>query len=109
MAKASAISTKATGSLPLTRLRSTVAMGSATGGATGSATRSISGRPSEQPRGPDQQHDRHDDENHRVGCLREEHLGQSLDDAETEAGQDRAHDRAHAADHYDRKHDDDEV
>jgi hypothetical protein len=38
-----------------------------------------------------------------------EHLGQALDHAEREAGDDRAHDRAHAADHHHREHDDDEV
>ncbi len=64
---------------------------------------------SEQPGGPDQQHDRHHDEDHRVGCLGEEHLGQALDQAEREAGDDRSHDRAHAADDHHREHHDDEV
>src|SRR4029450_2192241 len=46
----------------------------------------------------DQQHDGHDDEDHRVGGFGIEHLGQPLDDAKHEAGDDRAHDGAHAAD-----------
>src|SRR5438093_6569593 len=66
--KASVITTKATGSLQFARPRSVAA--------TGSATASISGGPSEQPRGPDQEHDRHDDEDHGVGGLREKYLGQ---------------------------------
>ena len=40
--------------------------------------------------------------------LRIEHLGQALDHAEREAGDDRAEDRAHAADHDDGEDDDDE-
>ena len=51
----------------------------------------------------------HDDEDHRVRRFRKKHLGQALDDAEREAGHNRAHDRTHAADHHDREHDDDEV
>src|ERR1700744_6218412 len=64
------------------------------------STRSMSGPPPEQAGRPHQQHDRHDDEDHGVGGLREEHLGEALDDAEAEAGEDGAHDRAHAADHH---------
>src|ERR1700752_3973483 len=59
---------------------------------------SMSGPPPEQAGRPHQQHDRHDDEDHRVGGLGEEHLGQAFNDPEAEAGDDRAHDRAHAAD-----------
>ena len=40
---------------------------------------------------------------------RVEQLGQALDHAEPEAGDDRADDRAHAADHHHREHDDDQV
>src|SRR5262245_38901873 len=58
---------------------------------------SISGRPPEQARGLDHQHDGHDHEDHGARGLREEHLGEPLDDAEREAGEHRAHDRAHAA------------
>src|SRR5215469_11380906 len=48
----------------------------------GSATSSMSGAPAEQARGPDEQNDRHDDEDHGVRRLGEEHLGQPLNDAE---------------------------
>src|ERR1043166_9981517 len=60
--------------------------------------------PPEQAGGADQQHDRHDDENHGVRGFGEEHLGETLDDAEPAAGDDRAHDRAHAADHHHGEH-----
>src|SRR5690242_17641231 len=93
--------TKAMVSLRLSRMRA--AVGAA------SAMLAMSGRPSEQTGGADQQHDRHDDEDHRVGGLGEEHLGEALDDTEPEAGEDRPHDRAHAADHDDGEHHDDQV
>ena len=44
----------------------------------------------EQAGGPHQQHDGHDDKDHHGGGFRVEHLGQSLDQAEREAGDDRA-------------------
>src|SRR6476660_4862124 len=65
--------------------------------------------PSEQSRWAEHQHDHHDDEDHRVGRLGVEVLRQALDDAEAEAGEDRSHDRAHAADDDDGEHDDDEI
>src|SRR5262245_25639153 len=64
---------------------------------------------SEQAGGPDQQDERHDDEDDGVRGLRIEHLRQALDHAEAEAGKDRAHDRAHAADHHHCEDDDDQV
>src|SRR5437762_3312773 len=70
---------------------------------------SMSGSPPKQSGGPDQEHDCHDDENHRVGGLREEHFGQSLDHAEAKARENSADDRSHAADHHHREHDDDQV
>src|SRR6516225_1136864 len=73
------------------------------------ATRCTLCGPSEQAGGPDQQHDRHDDEDHGVGCLGKEDLGEALDDAQSEPGHDRAHDRTHAADHYHGEHHDDEI
>src|SRR5438105_10097921 len=77
--------------------------------AAGSTTRSTLRAPPEQAGRPDEKHDRHDDEDHRVRSFGKEHLGQALDDAEREAGDDRAHDRAHPADHHDGEHDDDEI
>src|SRR5260370_7969637 len=68
----------------------------------------MSRAPSEQSGRADQQYDRHDDEDHRVRRLRKEYLGQSLDDAETEAGHDGAEYRAHAAAHHHGEHDDDQ-
>src|SRR5512132_1228478 len=73
------------------------------------ATRCTLRAPSEQAGGPDQQHDRHDDEDYRVGCLGKEDLGEPLDDAQSEPGHDCAHDRAHAADHHYGEHYDDEI
>src|SRR5471032_1065296 len=75
----------------------------------GSTLCNMSGPPSEQAGGPDQQHDRHDDEDHRAGGLGKENLGQPFDDTEPKTGEDRAHDRAHAADHHHCEHHDDEV
>src|SRR5436190_24386420 len=74
----------------------------------GSATRCTSRAPSEQARRADQQHDRHDDEDHSVGGLGKEHLGQPLDDAQSESGDNGAHDRAPAADHHHREHNDEQ-
>src|SRR2546428_54164 len=76
---------------------------------TDGSTCSMSGSPPEQPGWPDQQYDGHDDEDYRVRGLGKKHLGQPFDNAEPEAGNDGAHDRAHAADHHDREHHDDEV
>src|SRR5438132_723709 len=59
-----------------------------------SAARCTSRTPPEQSGGPDQQHDHHDDEDHRIGCFGEEDLGQSLDDAQPKSRHDCAHDRA---------------
>src|SRR5690349_3784291 len=73
------------------------------------ASMSISGRSSKQAGRPDQEDNRHDDEHHRVRRLRIEDLGQTFDDAEHEAGYDRAHDRSHAADHHDCEHHGDDV
>src|SRR5919198_3438117 len=68
----------------------------------------ISRSASEQSGRPDQQDDRHDDKDYGVGRLGKKYLGQPLDDAEREAGDDRAQDRTHAADHHDREYHDDE-
>ena len=65
--------------------------------------------PSEQAGRPDQQHDDHDGEDHGIRRLGEKHFGQALDNAKREAGQDRAHDRPHAADDDHREHDDDQI
>src|SRR6476660_8703361 len=65
--------------------------------------------PSEQSRWAEHQNDHNDAEDHRVGRLWIEVLRQALDDAEAEAGEDRSHDRAHAADDDDGEHDDDEI
>src|SRR6201995_2986425 len=73
------------------------------------ASTSMSGRRPKEASRPDQKNDRHDDEHHRVRRLRVEHFRQPLDDAEHEAGHDRAEDRTHAAAHHDREHDGDDV
>src|ERR1700751_2929455 len=78
------------------------------GGATG-ASMPKPGPPPKQAGWSNQEDDRHDDEHHRIRRLRVEHLRQPFDDAEHEAGQDRAKDRSHAADHYDREDDGDDV
>ena len=49
------------------------------------------------------------DKDHGARRLRVEHLGQPLDQPQREAADDRAEDRAHAADHDDRKDGDDDV
>src|ERR1700722_9024198 len=73
------------------------------------ASTSMSGRPPKQAGRPDQEHDGHDDEHHRVRRLGVKHLRQPFDDAEHEAGDDRAEVRAHAANHDDREDDGDDV
>src|SRR5512145_293850 len=62
-----------------------------------------SGSLAEQAGGFDQQHHHHDHEDDGGGGLGIEHLGQSLQQAEQEAGDHRAQDRAHAADHHHRE------
>src|ERR1700693_991676 len=63
--------------------------------AAGSTLCNISGPPSEQSGGADQQNNRHDDKDHSARSFGKKNLGQTFDDAEPEAGDDRAHDRAH--------------
>ncbi len=63
----------------------------------------------EQAGGADEQHHHHDDEHHGGRCLGIEHLGEAFDDAQAQAREDGAHDRAHTADHHHREHHDDEV
>src|SRR5437660_1464351 len=58
----------------------------------------MSGRPSGQSRWLHQQHQHHQHEDHGVGSLGIKILRQSLDHAERKAGDDRPHDRTHAAD-----------
>src|SRR5580693_5721850 len=58
----------------------------------------MSGRPSRQSRRLHQQHQHHQDEYHGVGSFGIKVFRQSLDHPERKAGDDRAHDRAHAAD-----------
>src|SRR2546422_4664107 len=48
----------------------------------------------------DHQHDRHDDEDHRVRGLGVEHLGQALDQPERETGQDRKSTRLNSSHGY---------
>src|SRR6202020_543756 len=67
------------------------------------------GRPSRQSRWFHQQHQHHQNEYHGVGGFRIEVLGQALDQAQCKAGNDRPHDRSHAADHHHREHHDDDV
>src|SRR5215212_12174467 len=105
IASATTISTKAICSARLLAWPTGAVM-SDTAGAPSIAA--MSGPSSEQTGGSHQQHDRHDDEDHRIGSFRTEHLGETLDHAEAEAGDDRTHDRAHAADHHHRKHHDDQ-
>src|SRR5690606_16662585 len=66
--------------------------GSVAGGS--SEVLAISALLPEQTCGAQDQHDRHDDEDHDVGCLGVEDLGQPLGDAQQIAGDDGAHDRA---------------
>src|SRR5258708_32738353 len=63
----------------------------------------------EQALRPDHQDDSHHDEDHGVGSLGEVHLRETFDHAQREAGDDRSHDGAHAADHNHCEHDDDQV
>src|SRR5579883_341972 len=74
-----------------------------------SFTAAISPRPPEEPRRLDQQDDDHDDKYDRIRRFGIEDLGQALDHAKREAGDDRAHDGAHAADHHHRENHDDEI
>src|SRR5947209_8864011 len=67
----------------------------------------ISGSPSEESGRFYQKHDRHDDEHDRVRSLGIKHLRQAFDDAEHEAGDDRAAERPHAADDDRRQHHED--
>src|SRR6186997_3077620 len=63
----------------------------------------------EETRGLDQQHDHHDDENHRSRRLGVEDLRQPFDHAQAEPRDDRAENRAHPADHHDGEYHDDHV
>src|SRR5690349_16512173 len=72
-----------------------------------SVTTVISGRPSRQSGWLHQKHQHHQHEHDSVGGLGVKILGQAFDHPERKAGDDRAHDRPHAADHDYRKHDDD--
>src|ERR1700710_906812 len=69
----------------------------------------ISGGLSKEAAGPDKQQDPQKQEDHGGRGLRVEHLGQSFDDAQAEAGQDRSHDRPHAANDDHGEHGVDEV
>src|ERR1700732_3123488 len=61
----------------------------------------MSGRPSRQSRRLHQQHQHHQDEYHGVGSFGIKVFRQSLDHPERKAGDDRPHDRPHAAnDHH---------
>src|ERR1700688_4951370 len=71
---------------------------------TGRVLTLMSGDPAEQARRADEEDDRHDDEDDRVRGLGIEHLRQAFDHAEREAGEDRAANRAHPANHDDREH-----
>src|SRR5450631_2595379 len=75
------------------------------------ATGSVIASPllAEQSRGLDQEDDHHDHEDDRVRCFGIKHLGQALDDTQTEAGQNGAEYRAHSADHHYCEDDDDQV
>src|ERR1041384_416766 len=83
--------------MPNTIISSRIACGVT--GRVSSVNADMSGRPSRQTRRLHQQYQHHQDEHHGVGSLGIEIFGQSLDHAEREAGDDRSHDRAHAADH----------
>src|SRR3954453_6841702 len=78
-------------------------------GSVSSVNALMSGRPSSQSRGLYQQHQHHQDEHHGVGSLGIKILGQPFDHAKGKTGDDRSHDRPHAADHHHREHDDDQV
>src|SRR6266436_10019797 len=62
-------------------------------------------RPSGQSRWLYQEHQHHQDEYHGVGSLGIEVFRQSLNHPQRETGDDRSHDRTHAADHHHREHD----
>src|SRR5919202_213972 len=64
----------------------------------------ILGSPPKQAARPDEQDDDNHHENHGRRGLRIKDLRQSLDNTQREAGDDRAHDRAHAADDHDGEH-----
>src|SRR5664279_4962443 len=85
--------------------------GSRRGAATTTATGSVmaSRRLAEQSGWLDQEDDHHDHEDDGVRCFGIEHLGQALDHAEAETGQDGAENRAHSADDHHRENDDDQV
>src|SRR5690606_3957057 len=91
------------------RLITRAAAGAAASVAGSSEVLAISALLSEQTCGAQDQHDRHDDEDHDIGGLGVEHLGQPLGDAQQIARHDGSHDRAHAADHHHREHHDDDV
>src|SRR3954447_341573 len=74
-------------------------------GSVSSVNALMSGRPSGQSRWLHQQHQHHQNENYGVGSFGIKILCQSFDHAERKAGDDRPHDRAHAADHHHREHD----
>jgi hypothetical protein len=57
----------------------------------------------------DQENDRHDDEHHGIRGFGIKDLGQAFHHPEHEAGDDRAQDRSHAADHHHRENDGDDV
>src|SRR6478609_4717477 len=75
-------------------------------GSVSSVNADMSGRPSRQSRWLYQKHQHHQHEHHGVGGFGIKILGQSLDHAKRKAGDDRSHDRAHAADDHHREHDD---
>src|SRR5579862_2647895 len=78
-------------------------------GSVSSVNAVMSGGPSRQSRRFHQEHQHHQHEHHGVGSFGVEIFGQSLDHPQRKTGDDRAHDRAHAADDDDREHDNDEV
>src|SRR5271157_2160605 len=90
-----------TAMMPNTIISSRIARG--VSGRVSSVNAVMSGRPSRQSRRFHQEHQHHEHEHHGVGSFGIEILGQSLDYAERKARDDRAHDRAHAADDDDRE------
>src|SRR6185295_12685665 len=76
-------------------------------GSVSSVNALMSGRPSRQSRWLYQQHQHHQNEHHGVGSLGIKILCQSFDHAKRKAGNDRSHNRSHAADHHHREDDDD--
>src|SRR4051794_1494557 len=75
----------------------------------GALTSAISLGPPEQARRLHEEHEGHDDEDHHAGRLRVEELREALHQPEAEPGDDRAQDRAHAADDDHGEYDDEEV